>query len=272
MKTRIIQTALILFMFSILIITGSASAMNLYVTSEKECYVPEDAGYTSTVSDISSVYFGSFEIMEATLSSGDPVHLSVSRCYNGQLGVWVPWSEAVNAMDVASINFFNGSCDSGFPREVEVTLVHSFACTLSAYDVNGVLVDTATADQANQSSPQILTLNSAAGIQKIEMDGAEICILEVCLACDEHTVPDPEPHDCPPEIIQAARQEGYDEGYMAGLAAAANNNDNSENCAAVNETLDIIIPCVDYNGYSFPVELNFTGNIFTQTFTWSLIP
>lgn len=281
MKTQTFKRTLMFAAVFVMAVINSAYALDLlFVSSTENCFGPEEAGYTAPADNLSVINFGDFEITEARLSSGDPVHLKVGECYDGELGIEVPWSEASSAMDVATINFFNGPCDGRLPGKVEITLVHGFSCILTAYDGHGV-VDIATA-APNSPAPQTLTLTSKTGIERIEIDGAEICILEICLECDEegepdpnpNPNPDPEPHpqDCPPEIIESARQEGFDEGYMAGLAAASLNNGNEDSCATVNEKFDIMIPCVDVAGQMFPVQLHFTGNIFTGAFTWSLMP
>jgi hypothetical protein len=70
------------------------------------------------------------------------------------------------------------------PVQAQVILRHWNYCSLAAYDSGGTLVDSVTAEA--HSNPQILTLmlsDTGTGIRYIEVDGSEICLLEICWIC-----------------------------------------------------------------------------------------
>ena len=223
-------------------------------TVQTKCYLPSDY-YPTNVSGLSFVDFGDFDITEAVIAStgpgmtDTPVPLEVNDCGSG-FGVFIPWTEAATASTVATMNLFNTLCNNDLPTKVEITLSHGFACTLKAYDVHGTLVDTAVAGAQHVLQTLTLTSNTT-GIETIEFDGAEICITEVCLGCNENGGSGPDPdidqdsEDCD-ERIHIARQEGYDEGFEAGLAAAAASNGKS--CGIVDDNFDITIPCINFDG------------------------
>lgn len=249
--------------------------------AQQKCYLPSDY-YPTTVSGLSSVYFGDFDITEAVISpavSGGthtPVPLRIDDCHKGYLGVTIPWSEAARASALATMNIFTTPCNNDLPTQVSITLLHGHSCTLKAYDVHGTLLDTAIASPL-QHTPQTLTLKSiSSGIETIEFDGAEICVIEVCIGCNEGGGPGPDPQAEPEDYIEKikkAREEGYNEGYAAGLAAAASLN--SDSCAIVEENYDITIPCLDVSGQTFPIRLFFqseNAELFSSDAVWGLTP
>ncbi len=246
-------------------------------TAQTTCYLPSDY-YPAAASGLSYVDFGDFDITEAIIAStvpgvaDTPVPLDVTDCGSG-FGVFIPWTEAASASTVAMMNLFSTPCNNDLPTKVEITLSHGFACTLKAYDVHGALVDTAVAGA--QHTLQTLTLTSnTTGIETIEFDGAEICIIEVCIGCNENGESGPDPEDCD-EKAKIARQEGYDEGFEAGLAAAALLNEKQASCAVVEENYDITIPCIDVDGQTFPITFYFlseTADLFSSDAVWSLMP
>ena len=246
-------------------------------TTQTQCYLPSDY-YPTQVSGLSYVDFGDFDINEAVIAStapgmpDTPVPLEVNDCGSG-FGVFIPWTEAATASTVAMMNLYSTLCNNDLPTKVEITLSHGFACTLKAYDVYGTLVDTAVA--GSQHLLQTLTLTSnTTGIERIEFDGAEICITEICLGCNENGVSEPDPEDCD-RRVNIARQEGYEEGFEAGLAAAAALlNENETSCAIVEENHDITIPCIDLDGQKFPITFYFLGDnadFFSSDAVWSFV-
>ncbi|HQH71322.1 MAG TPA: right-handed parallel beta-helix repeat-containing protein, partial [bacterium] len=147
----------------------------------KECVVPGDI-YTSPAEGLSSVNLGWVEITPARLVTGAPLLLNVLDCSgSGQLGVSISSSLAGMAQK-ARMTFSGNICLGKAPQYVEVILQHTASCTLYAYDDANNLVDTAVAGMAG--GVQTLTLSSPSGIRTIEIEGAEICILEICWICE----------------------------------------------------------------------------------------
>lgn len=137
--------------------------------------------FSSPVSDLPEVDLGPVKITQAWLPDESPVPLDVTDCSGDEaLDVFIPWSEG-SALQPATIEFAAWVCERQAPKIVEVTLQHGYACILRAFDETGNLVDAATATPVME--PQLLLLSSEAGIRRLEVEGAEICILEICWLC-----------------------------------------------------------------------------------------
>ncbi len=158
-----------------------------------ECVAPDDY-YTAETSGLSTVSLGPITIHQAFLPDGTPLPLSVTDCMgNGHLAVQVPWSES-SAQQNAVITFDENLCPEGDPKAVGIYLAHGTPITLNAVDADGVVVDTVGDSGNNPADVQLLILESESGIRKVEIEGAEICILMICYYCDEPpTEPGPEP-------------------------------------------------------------------------------
>ncbi len=158
-----------------------------------ECVAPEDY-YTAEASGLSTVNLGSITVEQALLPDGTAVPLSVSDCMgNGHLAVQVPWSES-NATQNAVIRFDENLCPEGDPLAVGIYLAHGTSITLNAIDSSGNVVDTVSNSGSDPTEVQLLILQSETGIRKVQIEGAEICILMICYYCDElPSDPDPGP-------------------------------------------------------------------------------
>ncbi|SLM33128.1 exported hypothetical protein [Desulfamplus magnetovallimortis] len=226
---------------------------------EGNCVTAEDFFSTEDY-NLPKVILGDITLTAATLPDGSLSELAITDCSgNDHLDISVPWSES-NALKPSTIQFSEFMCPNGYPQVIEVTLKHGYYATLNAYNASGSMVDSETA--ASGSMAQTLTLSSADGIRRIDIDGAEICILEICWECEGGDVNDPVDPQCPEELLAEAFQKGYE----AGLAAASSdthengeNEDNRETCADFNMFSGVLhIPCVSLDGFeegSYWVEL-----------------
>ena len=151
-------------------------------TDVANCVTASDY-YRSETSGLTSVDLGMVKIDQAFLPDGTPVDLSVTDCNNdGQLDVAIPWSES-NASRKATIRFNPEICGGSLPALVELTLVHGTPVMFYAYDENGVLVDTVSDSGSDPTIVQTLVLDSMTGIAVIEIEGAEICLFQICWEC-----------------------------------------------------------------------------------------
>ncbi len=145
--------------------------------------------YEVPFANLSEVHLGPVTITQSQLPDGSPVSLYVDDCSgDGLLDVAIPWTEA-HGRRMAEILFAAALCGGKAPREVTVTLRHGTVCILHALDDNGNTVDKAEA--APGSGVQTLHLASAAGIRSVVVEGAEICVMEICWVCNE-VAPPPE--------------------------------------------------------------------------------
>lgn len=171
--------------------TGKATP----VITTGDCVTASDF-YTAMQGGLSTVHLGGVSIHEALLPDGTPVHLSIRNCYpqNQGLEVYIPWSET-NASPPAMIEFSSDICDGRAPAYVEVVLTHGTPVTMNAYDENGNLVDSETLLGSNPALAEVIQLSSPSGISRIEIIGAEICIIRICWSCE--TLPTPTPSGQP---------------------------------------------------------------------------
>lgn len=234
-------------------------------TVEGNC-VSADRFYQTADVELSMVHMGPIVMTEATLPDGTPVDLQITDCSNDDentLNVFVPWSES-NALDFATIAFTQMPCPNGFPQVVEITLQHGNEAKFVAYQSDGTQVDSVTA--ADHSNVQTVALFGADGIEKIEIVGSEICIINICWECVREG--GPEDPECPPEVLEAAYQAGYEAGLAAARAADETTDTPSDDMTADPGTcgsFDIFtglltVPCVGLEGifdanYSLEMKL-----------------
>ncbi len=223
---------------------------------EGDCVTAEDYFSVETF-NLPKVLLGDITITAGKLSGGTDVELDVTDCSgDNALDISIPWSESSGAQP-ASILFSQFLCPQGYPEVVEVTLKHGNYAILSAFNASGAMADTKSA--ANNSTVQTITLTSSDGIQRIDFDGSEICILKICWECEPGHIDDPPViFPCPQEVIDEAYQKGYQAGLAAAAANADNNADNNADdisedngmCAIYDYfkgTLDM--PCVELKGF-----------------------
>ena len=149
--------------------------------------VEADDFFATPVSGLPQVPLGLVTLTQAVDPGSGPVPLDVVDCSNdGRLDMLIPWSEA-SANPPARIGFNPDTClgppkFGGNPPEfVVVTLLTSSPCVLHGLDASGAEVATITA--TNQALPQTLVLSSPSRILNIDVEGSNVCILEVCWLC-----------------------------------------------------------------------------------------
>ncbi len=108
------------------------------------------------------------------------VPLNIRDCDDdGDLEIEVPWSEAT--APIPAVIGFEQLCDRAYPVEVAITFSQGAPpSTWRAFDAGGALVDTQVAPAAG--GPQTVIL-SGPEIRRVTIEGAEICIDEICWRC-----------------------------------------------------------------------------------------
>ena len=130
-------------------------------------------------------------IVKGAVLNGSVVELQVTDCdSDGDQDIFVPWSESASADELAQIHFDDVCPDNAAPQQVEIVLT-PFAgpVGLRAFDDSDALVDSALTPGGPGAVNVVLS--SAAGIRRIELDGAEICIARICVECESDPGPDP---------------------------------------------------------------------------------
>lgn len=150
---------------------------------EPENCVSADLFYRTENINMKKVELGDVVITAATMSDGTGASLSVTDCsQDDNLDVFIPWSEA-SASEKAQILMPLYICSGLPPVSADITLIHLNYAKFTAFDLNNNVVDVQNA--GSQSTLQTVTLHSATGISRIEVEGSEICIREICWECGE---------------------------------------------------------------------------------------
>ena len=135
-----------------------------------------------------AIDIGGVVVTAAVDGVGGQVALIADDCDgDGDLDIFVPWSEAAGATQLAEIRF-DAPCEEGVATSVSLD-IGAFAhdVNLYAYDLSGVLTDSVTL--APSSSMQSVVLEAPAGLDRIKLDGAEICLGDICWECEEPEKP-----------------------------------------------------------------------------------
>ena len=140
--------------------------------------------YDQTVFDATPVRF-------QAAGGGDAVTtFHVYDCSGNEVrDVFVPISDPAGGH--VYMEFQDEICDGSAPIHAEVVLSTGSSCTLHALDEGGSVVDTATATVPD--STEVLVLSHEEGIRRILVEGAEVCIQQVCWVCEER-FPSPGPY------------------------------------------------------------------------------
>ncbi|MEW6234530.1 MAG: hypothetical protein AB1656_04020 [Candidatus Omnitrophota bacterium] len=137
------------------------------------------------------VVLGAVKVLPGVLADGTIVPLNINDCNeDGILDVNIPWSESTGSA-FAMIEFMPEVCGGSAPQLVEITLTHGTPIKLTALDESNAAVDLFDDPGSDSSLVQVVILNSPTGIRKVQIEGAEICILKICWVCKTE-VPIPE--------------------------------------------------------------------------------
>jgi hypothetical protein len=147
----------------------------------EDCVDADDL-FDDPVYDLESINLGPVVFLAPIYVDETSGTLSVFYCNDDMaldIGIGSSPSSAIRK---ASFSFSPNVCGGSAPQRVEVIVQHYASCALEAFDDAGTLVDSATASP--DYGPQVLILESPTGIRTVEFTGAEICVLEICWACD----------------------------------------------------------------------------------------
>lgn len=129
---------------------------------------------------------GRASLVAATHPDFSPRLLAEDCNGDGRTDVFIPWSES-SATTLAALVLGNACNSRTAVLKVEMVLeLDAGSVVLRAYDADNRLVHTATLS----GSPRVqsVVLASTGGIARVEFEGAEICIRELCWECGEPEV------------------------------------------------------------------------------------
>lgn len=236
---------------------GTASRQEFYCMEKKElcdeepvdpndppegnCVTADDF-FSAEQFGLPSVILGDITVEGGKHPDGTDVKLDVKDCSgDGALDISIPWSESGGARPT-SIFFSKSLCPQGYPQVVKVVLRHWNYATLNAFNASGTMV--ATKSAFSGSTVQTVTLASPDGIERVDFDGSEICVMEICWECRGGDIEDPVDVPCPKLI-----EEAYQRGYEAGLAAAGGEEEGGM-CATYNVFNGTLkMPCLQLKGF-----------------------
>jgi hypothetical protein len=236
---------------------------------ESENCVTPGRYYKVEAFNLLKVALGDVIIIPASSGQDDIHALSVTDCSNsGNLGVYVPWSGS-SVANKAQIILPQYACSGSAPVAVSVTFSHGHSAKFVAYDKDNTQVDSKS---AVGFAEQTLTLASATGISRIEIEGSEICITKICWECGEITPePEPEPENCrTPGQFYKQEEQSLAKVAMAGvLIYPAVMSDGTVSQLAVTDCsndkqLDVMIPWTEASA-SKKAEILFTSDISCQS-------
>ncbi|MBD3266655.1 hypothetical protein GF373_08295 [bacterium] len=227
----------------------------------RNCVEASD-GYSTAVSELANIDISPVHIEAAVLPDGEVADLSIRDCDNdGNLDMVIPWSES-NANPSAMIEFDDQACPNGLPREVELTLTHGTAVEFQAVDVFGNVVDTVSDSGSDPTQVQTLKLISFSGIQRILVNGAEICLKKICWRCLGVEIPTPTMRPEGGDCVTAQNYTGSNMDDLAEIALGpvtltqANLPDGDPVPLSINDCdndgqLDISVPWTESNASVF---------------------
>lgn len=237
---------------------------------EPGCVAAEDA-IAAPTSDLEMVDLGPVKVFQGLDPQENPIPLSVFDCSgNGRLDIFIPSSEPGSARP-AAIEFDNKILCGGFyPIYVEISVSHSDYCILRGYDGMGTLVSTAVASPG--PNIQILSLRADSGIASLQIEGAEICLGDICWTClgpipSPTPLPDPGPIGCilPSDYYQEPHT-GLSQVFMGSVLISEGEADNGTprtmdilDCSG-DGLLDVFIPSSDVFDFP-PVTLSFDPSL-----------
>ena len=155
------------------------------------CVTANDV-YTGETRNLEVVNLGAVSIYPAVVPGAGPVLLSVNNCNSdndGLLDVFIPWSES-SAATKAVIVFSPNLCAGAAPKRVELYVSLGVDTVFTAQNDAGGTVDTVIQPTG---ANQMVVLQSTQGIRRIQLEGAEICLVLVCWYCAEPSTPTPTP-------------------------------------------------------------------------------
>lgn len=169
--------------FGILLIFGTAG----WAQSFENCILLENE-FSEPQTDLTELEFGPIKVTSALDSGGVPVPFNLSGCSDlGRLGIEIPWSQG-GGIALAAVEFATAACSSAtVPLEVAMTILISSTCALNAYDSQGNLVSSAVFESGPAQVDMVVS--SASRIQRIEIEGENLCISQICWNCDSIVIP-----------------------------------------------------------------------------------
>lgn len=154
--------------------------------AEVQCMEPGDV-FSEPVLDLPVVNLNALQIHEALMTNGHPAPLNVVDCNgDGRLDVQIPWSEA-SASRKAVLKIDPQACAGSAPQFMSFVLTHGTSLRMEAFDETGASVAMVSSTESDPNIPKTVTLSSSNGIQKIQIEGSEICIFKICGSCEDPT-------------------------------------------------------------------------------------
>ncbi len=154
----------------------------LYCTQENCGHAWE--AFDALAEGLSLVDLGPVAVTESLWPDGTPAGLDVVDCSgDGFVDLLIPWSGSGGSdrERPAVAAFDRDLCDASAPRAVSVTLAQAESCVLTALDEAASPVGVVEAQPG--AGEQTLYLSAPVGVRSVRIEGAGICVVEVCWAC-----------------------------------------------------------------------------------------